>query len=132
MTPPMASGRPDWAGRPAEPVRPAGEDGNEPQRLLLTVEEAAQMLGVGRTTLFGLLQSGQLASVRIGAARRVSVQAIEEFVDQLTERTPPPDDAAVEQNAPKRRVSRRPHHRATGCEVLRLPFAGGADKAERI
>ncbi len=103
----MAFGRPDWAGRPAEPVRPAAEDGNEPQRLLLTVEEATQMLGVGRTTLFGLLRSGQLASVRIGAARRVSVEAIEELVDQLTERTPPPDDAAVEQNAPKRRVPRR-------------------------
>lgn len=131
MTPAMESDRPDGAGRPGQPVRAAAEDGNEPQRLLLTVVEAAQMLSVGRTTLFGLIRSGQLASVRIGSARRVSVRAIEEFVDQLTRRIPPPDDAAFEQNAPKRRVPRRLHHGATRCEVLRLPFAGGDHGAER-
>jgi excisionase family DNA binding protein len=63
-------GRPDRAGRPAQPVSPATDDGNEPPRLLLTAEEAAQVLGVGRTTVYGLLRTGQLDSVRIGSARR--------------------------------------------------------------
>lgn len=131
MTSATDSDRPAWAGRPAKPVSPATDDGNEPQRLLLTAEEAAQVLGVGRTTVYGLLRTGQLDSVRIGSARRVSVQAIEEFVKRLTGRIPPPPDAAVQQNERHRRSSRRPRQAATTCEALRLPFAGGDDRAER-
>ncbi|MGI8753522.1 MAG: helix-turn-helix domain-containing protein [Acidimicrobiales bacterium] len=74
MTSATDSDRPDWAGCPAKPVSPATEDDNEPRRLLLTAEEAAQVLGVGRTTVYGMLRTGQLASVRIGSARRVSVR----------------------------------------------------------
>lgn len=52
--------------------------------LLVTVEEAARRLNVGRSTVYGLLQRGELASIRIGAARRVPVTALDEFV--LTKR----------------------------------------------
>ena len=52
--------------------------------LLVTVEEAARRLNVGRSTVYGLLQRGELASIRIGAARRVLVTALDEFV--LTKR----------------------------------------------
>jgi excisionase family DNA binding protein len=58
-------------------------------RLLLTPEEAAKLLAVGRTTLYGLLQSGELPSVRIGACRRIPFDAVRAFVDGLRTR---PDD----------------------------------------
>ena len=125
------SSRSHWAGRPAKPVSPANQDGSEALRLLLTPEEAAQVLGVGRTTVYGLLRTGQLASVRIGSARRVSVQAMEEFVDRLTVRAPPPADAPIEQTRSRRRSLRPQHRTAACCEVLRLPLAGGDDQTER-
>lgn len=51
--------------------------------LLLTVEEAARRLGIGRTTAFALVQAGHLRSVRIGRLRRVPVDAMEEYVRGL-------------------------------------------------
>jgi excisionase family DNA binding protein len=51
--------------------------------LLLTVEQAAQKLNVGRSTLYGLLQSGRLKSVTVGRLRRVPAAALSEFVESL-------------------------------------------------
>ena len=39
--------------------------------LVLTVEEAADRLGVGRTVMYALVSSGAVESVRIGRPRRV-------------------------------------------------------------
>ncbi|HEX9334443.1 MAG TPA: helix-turn-helix domain-containing protein, partial [Pseudonocardiaceae bacterium] len=44
-----------------------------PERVLLTVEEAAKRLGIGRTTAFALVKTGEIVSVQIGRLRRVSV-----------------------------------------------------------
>lgn len=52
-------------------------------RLLLRPAEAAERLGIGRTTLYELLRSGELRSVKIGAARRVSATALAEYVASL-------------------------------------------------
>lgn len=52
-------------------------------RLLLTVPEAAALLGIKRTKLYELLAVGALASVRIGSARRVPVAAVEADVERL-------------------------------------------------
>jgi excisionase family DNA binding protein len=49
-------------------------------KLLLTVEEAAQALGVCRTVLYGLVMRKQIASIKIGRARRVPVAALEAFI----------------------------------------------------
>ncbi len=61
-------------------------------RLLLTPEEAARALGIGRTKLYELLATAKLPSVRIGGSRRVSVDALTEFVHRLT---PTPVSARV-------------------------------------
>ena len=52
-------------------------------RLLLTPEEAAQALGIGRTKLYRLLAEGFLPSVRIGGSRRISTEALDRFVHSL-------------------------------------------------
>lgn len=57
--------------------------GETVSRRLLTPEEAARALGIGRTLVFELLGSGRLRSVRIGACRRVPVGALDEFVAGL-------------------------------------------------
>ena len=53
------------------------------QKLLLTVIEAAQRLGFGRSMTYQLIQKGALPSIKIGGARRVAVADLEEFVGRL-------------------------------------------------
>jgi len=54
-----------------------------PSVVLVSVEAAAEMLGIGRTKCFELVHSEALQSVLIGKRRLVSVRAIEEFVARL-------------------------------------------------
>ncbi|HUP15931.1 MAG TPA: helix-turn-helix domain-containing protein [Acidimicrobiia bacterium] len=54
-------------------------------RLLLTPEDAADLLSIGRSKLYELIGDGHLASVRIGASRRVPMSALVEFVQSLQE-----------------------------------------------
>jgi excisionase family DNA binding protein len=51
---------------------------------LLTVEEAAQRLSIGRTTMYALLKAGQINSVRIGRLRRIPAEALTAYTDRLT------------------------------------------------
>ncbi|MBY8877512.1 helix-turn-helix domain-containing protein [Streptomyces sp. PLK6-54] len=53
--------------------------------VLLTVEEAADRLRIGRTTCFNLIRTGALESVTIGHLRRVPVDALPEYVARLRE-----------------------------------------------
>jgi excisionase family DNA binding protein len=50
---------------------------------LLTPSEAAELLGVGRSTVYELLQAGQIESVRIGRSRRIPRVALVAYVDRL-------------------------------------------------
>ena len=51
--------------------------------LLLTPEEAARRLSIGRTTIYALMASGDLPSVTIGRCRRIPVSALKSFVVRL-------------------------------------------------
>ncbi len=53
--------------------------------LLLTVEESAQMLGLGRTHTYGLVMGGQIQSVKIGRRRLVVTSSIEVYISRLLE-----------------------------------------------
>ncbi|MER7677278.1 helix-turn-helix domain-containing protein [Streptomyces sp. NPDC096934] len=48
--------------------------------VLLTVEEAARRLRIGRTVCYRLISSGELESITVGHLRRVPVDAVPEFV----------------------------------------------------
>jgi excisionase family DNA binding protein len=52
-------------------------------KLLLTPEEAADVLGLSRSTVYDLIRLNELASVKIGKARRVPVEACRAFVERL-------------------------------------------------
>lgn len=54
-----------------------------PAKLLLRVEEAADLLGLSRTRVFELIGAGQLESVKVGGSRRVPRAAVEAFVAGL-------------------------------------------------
>jgi len=60
-----------------------------PQRMLLSVAEVAAELGCGRDTVYALLTSGALPSVRLGGRlRRIRRTDLAAYVDSLTASTP--------------------------------------------
>jgi excisionase family DNA binding protein len=56
-------------------------------KLLLKPEEAAHLIGVGRSKMYELMASGAIKSVKIGALRRVPASALEDYVTALVEQT---------------------------------------------
>lgn len=58
---------------------------SEVSKLLLTVREAADMLGIGRSKAYELIRRGELRSVYIDGCRRVPVHAMEQYVAKLLE-----------------------------------------------
>jgi excisionase family DNA binding protein len=56
--------------------------------LLLRVEEAAQRLGIGRTSMYRLVMTGDVESVHIGGLRRIPAPCLEEYVDRLRQHEP--------------------------------------------
>ena len=48
--------------------------------LLITVDQAARMLGCGRSFAYNLVLSGDLVTVKLGRLRRVPVGAVHEYI----------------------------------------------------
>ena len=51
--------------------------------LLVSVDEAAGMLGIGRTTLYELIRRGDVRPIRIGRCVRIPQRELEAFVERL-------------------------------------------------
>jgi excisionase family DNA binding protein len=66
-------------------VRAHGRADGAASKLLLTPEEAAEALSIGRSKLYELLADGSLESVAIGACRRIPNTALHDFVERLRE-----------------------------------------------
>ncbi len=50
-------------------------------RLLLRIPEAAKALGLGRTKIYELIAAGELPVIHVGRAVRVSVTALQKWVE---------------------------------------------------
>lgn len=57
---------------------PAGEMSHV--KLLLSVEEAAAALSLGRSLVYELVMRGEIRSIKIRRVRRIPVDALEEFI----------------------------------------------------
>ena len=55
------------------------------ERVLLTPEEVAEALHVGRCTVYDLLRTNQIQSFKIGKLRRIPVDAVHEFIKRMAE-----------------------------------------------
>lgn len=58
---------------------------SEVEKLLLSPEDAAEVLGVTRSTVYDLIRMKLLGSVKIGRRRLVPVKASREMVDRMVE-----------------------------------------------
>lgn len=54
-------------------------------KFLLSIDEAATSLSLGRNTLYEMVLRGELSSIKIGRLRRVPVQAIQDFIGRHME-----------------------------------------------
>lgn len=52
-------------------------------KLLYKVEEAAERIGIGRSTFYALIRSGQVETVKVGKSRLVPALALDEFVARV-------------------------------------------------
>jgi excisionase family DNA binding protein len=59
------------------------ESDNDMDRILLTPEEVAEALHVGRCTVYDLIRTNQLQSLKIGKLRRIPVEAVYEFARRM-------------------------------------------------
>ena len=53
------------------------------ERILLTAEEVAEALQIGRTRVFALIAAKEITSVKIGNLRRIPVDAVREYAARL-------------------------------------------------
>jgi excisionase family DNA binding protein len=65
--------------------------GSRHEHELLTVEEVAEILHIGRDRIYYLIRTRQLRSIKIGKLRRISRSWITEFVERLEA-----EDAVIE------------------------------------
>jgi excisionase family DNA binding protein len=72
--------------------------------LLLSPNEAARRLSLGRTRLYQLLGSGELASVQVGRLRRIPTRALRDYVDGLVAAQAGESRYGQFQTSPVRRV----------------------------
>ena len=56
---------------------------------LLTLEETARFLRLGRTTTHTLIKRGELPSVRIGHSLRIPTAALRKWIERRTTATQP-------------------------------------------
>lgn len=49
-------------------------------KMLYRAEEAASLLSISRTAVFGLIRDGELRAVKIGGRRRIPHSSIEDYV----------------------------------------------------
>ena len=52
---------------------------------LMTIPEVMDRLKIGRTLTYRLIRSGEIKSIKVGRARRVTVAAVDEFIANLAE-----------------------------------------------
>lgn len=78
-------------GTPREDTPPMTTPDN---RVVLTIEQAAERLGIGRTTMYALIKTGQIRTVTIGRLRRVPTFCLDEYVQKLLSNPTQLDHAA--------------------------------------
>ena len=65
------------------------------EKLLLDVNEAASLLGCGRTFVYGMIQRGELPVVKLGRLTKVPRCALEQYVVRVIDADLPGRSATV-------------------------------------
>jgi len=55
------------------------------EKYLCSIRETINLIGMGRTSVYSLINDGSLKTVKIGARRLVRIDSITAFIDQISE-----------------------------------------------
>ncbi|MGJ8586506.1 MAG: helix-turn-helix domain-containing protein [Marinosulfonomonas sp.] len=55
------------------------------EKMLVSIAEAGQMLGLGRSKIYEMINGGQLVTMHIGRRRLVKIDSIKALVEQSEE-----------------------------------------------
>ncbi len=58
-------------------------DTTRQMKVLVSVDEAAAMLSLGRTSVYGLVMQNELQSVKVGRMRRIVVSSLHNYISRL-------------------------------------------------
>ncbi|MEM7338118.1 MAG: helix-turn-helix domain-containing protein [Actinomycetota bacterium] len=64
-------------------MTPDPEPHQAPDKLVYSIDEAAEQLSIGRTLVYRLIRTGHLPSLKIGHRRLVARADLEAFVNRL-------------------------------------------------
>ena len=51
--------------------------------MLFSIEEVADILHIGRSTVFKLIKEGKIQSIKLGRSRRIPIDAMQNYVNEL-------------------------------------------------
>ncbi len=57
----------------------------EPAALLVRPQEAARLLSLSHTMLYQLLTTGEIASIKVGSARLIAVNALRDWIQRQSD-----------------------------------------------
>lgn len=57
------------------------ETGRHVEPIAVRIVDAAQMLGLGRSSVYKLIDTGEITTVKVGRARLVVVASLRAFID---------------------------------------------------
>lgn len=72
-----------------QPARDNDDTALRPESLLLRIPDAANVLSIGRTTLYKLIDDGDINVVHIGRAVRIPFAELKAFVARRQDNDPP-------------------------------------------
>jgi excisionase family DNA binding protein len=86
----------EFGNQPSRAVTPSDLAGaafgeSPPTSLLLSVEESAAQLRIGRSRMFELIRRGEVLSVKVGGSRRVPYDSLRDYVKRLVAEQGTPD-----------------------------------------
>jgi excisionase family DNA binding protein len=61
---------------------PALEKDNDVDRIFVSVKEACSVLGIGKTTLYEILNAKEITSVRIGCRRLILLSSLKDYASR--------------------------------------------------
>ncbi|MCH7937839.1 MAG: helix-turn-helix domain-containing protein [Proteobacteria bacterium] len=54
------------------------------ERLLVGISEACRLLSLGRTSVYQLMDAGDLQNIKVGKRRLIKMDSINEFIERLS------------------------------------------------
>jgi excisionase family DNA binding protein len=74
-----------------------------PGRLLYSIEEAADLLGIGRTFMFHLVATGEIDSFKIGKRRKIPRDALDAYIERLRSEQAAATESPGDHSLPRQR-----------------------------